>query len=229
MAVDPPERDVRKQQFRSTNSKLLQCVGSGLYLHFAGHNTIAADWRVESAHIITTVARCARDLGGAKELAQDALAAALEHWPKDGVPNSLGAWLMTTAINRALDWLRHRQRADARHGDIASDHEAMQTHVVPDFTDAPGTAHNHAAIGEDLLRLIFTACHPVLARDARVALTLKLFCGLHLSSPCWTHLLRGPKPLICYCCVQRSFGLSAIQETFLHRNIFAKALAWACV
>lgn len=147
-------------------------------MHSAVHDTIAAVWRIESAHIVAAVARRVRDLGVAEELAQDALVAALERWPQDGVPNKPGAWLMTTAINRALDWLRHRQMADARHGDIASDLEAMEAHVVPDFTDGLDMARAHAAIGDDLLRLIFTACHPVLVRDARVALTLKLLGGL---------------------------------------------------
>jgi RNA polymerase sigma factor (sigma-70 family) len=147
-------------------------------LHSAVHHTIAAVWRIESARIVAAVARRVRDLGVAEELAQDALVAALEHWPKDGVPQNPGAWLMTTAKHRALDHLRHRQMADARHGDIASDLEALEAHVVPDFTDALDTAREQAAIGDDLLRLIFTACHPVLGTDARVALTLKLLGGL---------------------------------------------------
>jgi len=146
-------------------------------LHSAVHNTIAAVWRIESAHIVAAVARRVRDIGVAEELAQDALVAALEHWPQDGLPNSPGAWLMTTAINRALDWLRHRQMVDARHQDIANDLQAQQAHVVPDFVDALDAARQDD-IGDDLLRLIFTACHPVLPRDARVALTLKLLGGL---------------------------------------------------
>ena len=147
-------------------------------MHSAVHDTIAAVWRIESARIVAALARRVRDLGVAEELAQDALVAALEHWPIDGVPRNPGAWLMTTAKHRALDHLRHRQMADARHGDMASDLEAMEAHVVPDFSDALDTAREHAAIGDDLLRLIFTACHPVLSTDARVALTLKLLGGL---------------------------------------------------
>jgi RNA polymerase sigma factor (sigma-70 family) len=146
-------------------------------VHSAVHNTIATVWRIESAHIVAAVARRVRDIGVAEELAQDALVAALEHWPQDGVPNSPGAWLMTTAINRALDWLRHRQMVDARHNDIANDLKSQQAHVVPDFVDALDAARQDN-IGDDLLRLIFTACHPVLSRDARVALTLKLLGGL---------------------------------------------------
>jgi len=147
-------------------------------VHSAVHDTLAAVWRIESARIVAAVARRVRDLGVAEELAQDALVAALEHWPKDGLPQNPGAWLMTTAKHRALDHLRHRLMADARHGDIASDLEAMEAHVVPDFTDAIDTAREHAHIGDDLLSLIFTACHPVLGTDARVALTLKLLGGL---------------------------------------------------
>jgi RNA polymerase sigma factor (sigma-70 family) len=147
-------------------------------VHCAVHHSVAAVWRIESARIVAAVARRVRDLGVAEELAQDALLAALEHWPKDGMPNNPGAWLMTTAINRALDWLRHRQMTDERHTDIANDLEALQAHVVPDFTDSLDQARAYAAIGDDLLRLIFTACHPVLSSDARVALTLKLLGGL---------------------------------------------------
>ena len=146
-------------------------------MHSAVHNTIAAVWRIESAHIVAAVARRVRDLGVAEELAQDALVAALEHWPQTGVPNNPAAWLMTTAKNRALDWLRHRQMIDARHNDLAHDLEAQQAHVVPDFVDALDAARQDD-IGDDLLRLIFTVCHPVLSRDARVALTLKLLGGL---------------------------------------------------
>ena len=146
-------------------------------MHSAVHQTIATVWRIESARIVAAVARRVRDLGVAEELAQDALVAALEHWPKDGVPNNPGAWLMTTAKNRSLDWLRHRQMADTRHQDIARDLEALDALTVPDFVDALDAARQDD-IGDDLLRLIFTACHPVLSTDARVALTLKLLGGL---------------------------------------------------
>lgn len=141
------------------------------------HHTLAAIWRIESAHIVAAVARRVRDLGVAEELAQDALVAALEHWPQNGLPDKPAAWLMTTAINRALDWLRHRQMVDARHNDLANDLEAQQAHVVPDFVETLDAARQDD-IGDDLLRLIFTACHPVLSSDARVALTLKLLGGL---------------------------------------------------
>ena len=135
-------------------------------------------WRNESARIVATVARFVRDIGVAEDLAQDALIAALDHWPQQGLPRNPAAWLMTTAKHRALDHLRHRQMAHAKHDELASDLQAMHAHVVPDFSDAIDAARENAAIGDDLLRLIFTACHPVLPTDARIALTLKLLGGL---------------------------------------------------
>ena len=146
-------------------------------MHSSVHQAIATVWRLESARITACVARVVRDIGVAEELAQDALVAALEHWPKDGVPDNPAAWLMTTAKRRALDHLRHRQMADARHEDIAADLEALGATHVPDFVDALDEARQDD-IGDDLLRLVFTACHPVLSTDARVALTLKLLGGL---------------------------------------------------
>jgi RNA polymerase sigma factor (sigma-70 family) len=146
-------------------------------VHSPVHDTIAAIWRIESARIVAAVARLVRDIGVAEELAQDALVAALEHWPTQGVPDNPGAWLMTTAKRRALDHLRHRKMADARHEDIARDLEALDAGRVPDFVDALDAARQDP-IGDDLLRLVFTACHPVLSAEARVALTLKLLGGL---------------------------------------------------
>lgn len=146
-------------------------------MHSSVHQTIATVWRIESAKVVGAVARRVRDIGVAEEIAQDALVAALEHWPRDGVPDNPGAWLMTTALRRALDHLRHRQMADARHEDIAADLQALGADVQPDFVDALDAARQDE-IGDDLLRLIFTACHPVLSADARVALTLKLLGGL---------------------------------------------------
>jgi len=146
-------------------------------MHSSVHQAIATVWRLESARITACVARVVRDIGVAEELAQDALVAALEHWPKEGVPDNPAAWLMTTAKRRALDHLRHRQMAEARHEDIAADLEALGATHVPDFVDALDEARQDD-IGDDLLRLVFTACHPVLSTDARVALTLKLLGGL---------------------------------------------------
>ena len=127
--------------------------------------------------IIAGVARLVRDIGLAEELAQDALVAALEHWPSDGVPDNPGAWLMATAKNRALDRLRRDKLHASKHEELGHDLEAQEALIVPDFVDALDAARQDT-IGDDLLRLIFTACHPVLSTEARVALTLKLLGGL---------------------------------------------------
>ncbi|WP_298830960.1 RNA polymerase sigma factor [uncultured Piscinibacter sp.] len=143
----------------------------------ATHRAIEAVWRIESARIVAGVARLVRDVGLAEELAQDALIAALEHWPREGVPDNPGAWLMTTAKHRALDRLRRDQNLARKLEEIGLDLEAQQALVVPDFVD--GLDDRRAdRIGDDLLRLIFTACHPVLSTEARLALTLRLLGGL---------------------------------------------------
>jgi len=143
----------------------------------AVQRAIDAVWRIESARIVAGVARLVRDIGLAEELAQDALVAALEHWPAEGVPDNPGAWLMRTAKNRALDRLRREQNLAAKLEQIGTDLDAQQALVVPDFVDALDAARADT-IGDDLLRLIFTACHPILSTEARVALTLKLLGGL---------------------------------------------------
>ncbi|MBL0945038.1 MAG: sigma-70 family RNA polymerase sigma factor [Hydrogenophaga sp.] len=141
------------------------------------HERVAAVWRLESAAVVAAVARRVRDLGVAEDIAQDALVAALEHWPVDGVPDKPGAWLMRVAINRALDHLRQRATREGHEAAIAADLQALQADRVPDVADTVD-ALRQDPIGDDLLRLIFTACHPVLSADARVALTLKLLGGL---------------------------------------------------
>ena len=143
----------------------------------ASHDAIANVWRLEAAKVIGAVARLTRDVGVAEELAGDALVAALEHWRRDGVPANPGAWLTTTAKRRALDWLRHRTMAAAEHEALARDDEAREAHTVPSVIDTLIAAEADP-VGDDLLRLVFTACHPVLTRDAQVALTLKLIGGL---------------------------------------------------
>jgi RNA polymerase sigma factor (sigma-70 family) len=146
-------------------------------LHSATHQAIDAVWRLESAKVVAGVARLVRDVGLAEELAQDALVAALEHWPTAGVPGNPGAWLMATAKNRALDRLRRDKVLQAKLDQIGSDLQAQEALVVPDFVDQLDAARADE-IGDDLLRLIFTACHPLLSTPARVALTLKLLAGL---------------------------------------------------
>lgn len=143
----------------------------------ATHDAIDTVWRLEAAKVIGAVARLTHDLGVAEDLAGDALIAALEHWPRDGVPANPGAWLTTTAKRRALDWLRHRAMAAAEHEALALDDEARQAGFVPSVTETLIAAEADP-VGDDLLRLVFTACHPLLSRDAQVALTLKLVGGL---------------------------------------------------
>lgn len=143
----------------------------------ATHRAIEAVWRIESAKIIAGVAHLVRDIGLAEELAQDALLTALEHWPSTGVPENPGAWLMTTAKNRALDRLRRAKMIEGKLQELGHDLEAQEALIVPDFVDALDAARADE-IGDDLLRLIFTACHPRLSTEARAALTLKLLGGL---------------------------------------------------
>ena len=143
----------------------------------AAGRAIEAVWRIEAAKIIGALDRMTRDVGVAEELAQDALVAALEHWPAEGVPDNPAAWLMATAKHRALDRLRHAAMQARKHDAIGADLEALQAHVVPDFVDALAEAEQDD-IGDDLLRLVFTACHPLLSTDARVALTLRVVAGL---------------------------------------------------
>ncbi len=143
----------------------------------ATHDAITTVWRLEAARVIAAVARLTHDVGVAEELAGDALVAALEHWPREGVPTNPGAWLTTTAKRRALDHLRHRAMATAEHEALARDDEAREAVFVPSVTDTLIASEAHP-VGDDLLRLIFTACHPVLTRDAQLALTLKLVAGL---------------------------------------------------
>jgi RNA polymerase sigma factor (sigma-70 family) len=162
-------------------------------MHSATHQAIAATWRIDAARIVAVVARMVRDVGVAEELAQDALVAALEHWPREGIPDKPGAWLMTTAKRRALDHLRRGKLQDTKLGEVAGDLQAQEALVVPDFVDALDAARQDD-IGDDLLRLIFTACHPVLSAQARVALTLRLLGGLTTHEIARAYLV--PEPTI---------------------------------
>jgi RNA polymerase sigma factor (sigma-70 family) len=141
------------------------------------HRTIEAVWRIESAKIIATVARMVRDVGLAEELAQDALVSALEQWSESGVPDNPAAWLTAVAKRRALDRLRHLQLAEHKSGEIGRELDAQHEMAQDDFTEAVDAALDDD-IGDDLLRLVFTACHPVLSTEARVALTLRVMGGL---------------------------------------------------
>ena len=157
----------------------------------ATHQAVAAVWRIESARIVAGVAHLVRDIGLAEELAQDALVAALEHWPARGVPDNAGAWLMATAKNRAFDHLRRQKVLQGKLAQIGQDLEAQEALTVPDFTDSLDAARADR-IGDDLLRLIFTACHPVLSTDARVALTLKMLGGLTTAEIARAYLVAEP-------------------------------------
>jgi len=137
------------------------------------HRAIDAIWRIESPRLIAGLARIVRDVGVAEDLAQDALIVALERWPESGVPDNPGAWLMATAKHRAIDLLRRKTLLERKHEELGRELEARQEMAVADFDTAIDDD-----IGDDLLRLIFTACHPVLSSEARVALTLRLLGGL---------------------------------------------------
>ena len=137
------------------------------------HRTIEAVWRIESAKLIAGIARMVRDVGVAEDLAQDALVAAFERWPESGVPDSPGAWLMAAAKHRAIDHFRRNAMLERKHEQLGHELDSERELAAPDL-DAAIDDH----VGDDLLRLIFISCHPVLSTEARVALTLRLLGGL---------------------------------------------------
>jgi len=137
------------------------------------HRAINAVWRIESARLIAGLARIVRDVGLAEDLAQEALLAALERWPESGIPDNPGAWLMATAKHRAIDHLRRSKLLERKHEELGREIEAQRQMAAPDLDAAIDDN-----IGDDLLRLVFIACHPVLSTEARVALTLRLLGGL---------------------------------------------------
>src|SRR6266704_2350240 len=136
------------------------------------HKAIDAVWRIESGRIIAGLTRIVRDVGLAEELAQDALVAALQQWPESGIPDNPGAWLMAAAKHRAIDIFRRNKRLERKHAELGRELQAQEM-AVPDFDAAL-----EDDIGDDLLRLVFISCHPVLSTEARVALTLRLLGGL---------------------------------------------------
>ena len=136
------------------------------------HRAIDAVWRIESPRLIASLARIVRDVGVAEDLAQDALVAALEQWPKSGVPENPGAWLMAAAKHRAIDYFRRNTLLDRKHEELGREY-ATREMAVPDLNAALDDD-----VGDDLLRLVFVSCHPVLPTEARVALTLRLLGGL---------------------------------------------------
>jgi RNA polymerase sigma factor (sigma-70 family) len=137
------------------------------------HAAIDAVWRIESPRLIAGLTRITRDVGAAEDLAHDALVAALEQWPREGVPSNPGAWLMVAAKHRAIDLVRRRSLLDRKHGELGRELEEKQERSVPDYVSTLDDD-----IGDDLLRLIFTSCHPVLGTEAQLSLTLRLIGGL---------------------------------------------------
>jgi RNA polymerase sigma factor (sigma-70 family) len=137
------------------------------------HRAIDAVWRIEQAKLIAGLTRMVRDVGIAEDLAQEALVAALDQWPKSGIPEKPGAWLMTAAKHRAVDLFRRNKLLERKHRELGYELEIEQATAQPDFEAALDDD-----IGDDLLRLVFTACHPVLSTEARIALTLRLLGGL---------------------------------------------------
>jgi RNA polymerase sigma-70 factor (ECF subfamily) len=148
------------------------------------HKTIEAVWRIESTRLIAGIARVTRDIGVAEELAQDALVAALEQWPSEGIPENPAAWLMTAAKRRAIDLLRRGPMLERKHAEIARELEIRQQQLAEALDQSLDQM-----IDDDILRLIFTACHPVLAVEGRIALTLRLICGLTTAEIARAYLL----------------------------------------
>ena len=148
---------------------------------------IDAVWRIEAPRLIAGLARMVRDVALAEDLAQDALVAALETWPASGIPDRPGAWLMTTARRRGIDQLRRRDLLDRKHGELGRDADARREAAVEELEAALDDP-----VGDDLLRLIFTACHPVLSTESRVALTLRMVGGLTTAEIARAYLVPEP-------------------------------------
>ena len=171
------------------------------------HRAIDALWRIESPRLIASLARMLRDVGQAEELAQDALVAALETWPDSGVPDNPGAWLMATAKHRAIDLLRRGKLIERKHDEFGHEFELQQELLAP----APDVAADDP-IGDDLLRLVFVSCHPVLSTEASVALTLRLLGGLGTDEIARAFLV--PEPTIAQRIVRAKRTLSEANVPF---------------
>jgi RNA polymerase sigma factor (sigma-70 family) len=171
------------------------------------HHAIDAVWRMEAPKVIAGLARIVRDVGVAEDLAQDALVAALEQWPQSGIPNNPGAWLMQTAKHRAIDLLRRKTLLERKHQELGYEIEIEQALTAPDLDAALDDD-----VGDDLLRLMFTACHPVLSTDARVALTLRMLGGLTTEEIARAFLV--PDPTIAQRIVRAKKTLAKAQVPF---------------
>jgi RNA polymerase sigma factor (sigma-70 family) len=170
------------------------------------HRTIDAVWRIESARLIASLTRLVRDVGLAEDLAQGALVAALEQWPQTGIPEKPGAWLMVTAKHHAIDQIRRNVRLERKTEEMGRDLELEQSIGMPEDADA------NAGMGDDLLRLIFIACHPILSKEARLALTLRLLGGLTTDEIARAFLV--PEPTIAQRIVRAKRTLSEAQIPF---------------
>ncbi len=171
------------------------------------HSTIDAVWRIESARLIAGLTRIVRDVGVAEELAQDALVAALERWPESGVPDNPGAWLMATAKHRAIDHFRRNKLLERKHEELGRELKTQQEAAVANFEIAQDDD-----IGDDLLRLVFISCHPVLSTEARVALTLRLLGGL--TTPEIARAFLVPEPTVAQRIVRAKRTLSEARVPF---------------
>jgi RNA polymerase sigma factor (sigma-70 family) len=171
------------------------------------HRAIDAVWRIESARLIAGLARIVRDVGLAEELAQDALVTALEKWPETGIPDNPGAWLMATAKHRALDHFRRAKLLERKHQELGRELKSQQEAAVADFEFS-----EQGDIEDDLLRLVFVSCHPVLSTDARVALTLRLLGGLTTTEIARAYL--APEPTIAQRIVRAKRTLSDAKVPF---------------
>ena len=171
------------------------------------HRAIDAVWRIESARLIAGLARIVRDVGLAEELAQDALVTALEKWPETGIPDNPGAWLMATAKHRALDHFRRAKLLERKHEELGRELKSQQEAAVADFEFS-----EQGDIEDDLLRLVFVSCHPVLSTDARVALTLRLLGGLTTTEIARAYLV--PEPTIAQRIVRAKRTLSDAKVPF---------------
>ena len=184
------------------------------------HRAIDAVWRIESAKLIAGLTRIVRDVGLAEDLAQDALVAALEQWPETGVPDNPGAWLMATAKHRAIDRIRRAQRCSSASTTSSAASSSRRRTTVPDLDAALDDD-----VGDDLLRLVFIACHPVLSTEARVALTLRLLGGLTTDEIARAFLV--PEPTIAQRIVRAKRTLADAQVPFeVPRGAELAARAW---
>jgi len=170
------------------------------------HRAIDAVWKIESGRLIGGLTRIVRDVGVAEDLAQDALIAALESWPKSGIPDNPGAWLMAAAKHRAIDFFRRNQLLERKHEELGRELQAQEM-TVPDLNAALDDN-----VGDDLLRLIFISCHPILSKEARAALTLRLLGGLTTDEIARAFL--APEPTIAQRIVRAKRTLSEAHVPF---------------